>query len=164
MLRLPENLRHLFQSPFGTLVAEISPLTSELSGRRLYTVGDVVTRTVLEMGILPDVAVVDGHTMRTPCTSPPEVFPSVYHTKNPPGTITGALVKVLKKAIASPPALVVVKGEEDLAVIPLVMEAPDGGLILYGQPGQGVVIREIDEEARKEAKKLLACFIEESEE
>ncbi|MCU0632935.1 MAG: GTP-dependent dephospho-CoA kinase family protein [Methanolinea sp.] len=164
MLRLPEDQRYLFQSPFGTLVPEITDLSSELPGRRLYTVGDVVTRNVLAMGLLPEVAVVDGHTMRAPCDrTPPLVFPAVYHAENPPGTITRVLVEALRKAIASPPALIIVEGEEDLAVIPLVLEAPEGGWVLYGQPGEGVVIREIDEEARKKAETLLACFIEESE-
>jgi len=164
MLRLPESQRHLFKSPFGTLVPEIADLADVLPGRRLYTVGDVVTRNVLEMGLLPEVAVVDGHTMRAPCSRAPEVFPAVFPAKNPPGTITPMLVEALKKAVANPPALVVVEGEEDLAVIPLVFEAPEGAWILYGQPCQGVVVREIDEEARATAKSLLACFIEEPEE
>ncbi len=164
MLRLPKNRRHLFQSPFGTLVAGVSSLATELSSRRLYTVGDVVTRNVLEMGLIPDLAVVDGHTMREPCSGIPDVFPSVFHAANPPGTITGMLVEALKQAVASPPALVMVEGEEDLAVIPLVMQAPDGVWVLYGQPGRGVVVREIDDAARKEAYTLLSCFIEESDE
>ena len=74
MLRLPESQRHLFKSPFGTLVPDIADLGDELPGKRLYTVGDVVTRNVLEMGLLPEVAVVDGHTMREPCSLAPEVF------------------------------------------------------------------------------------------
>ncbi|HOT03046.1 MAG TPA: GTP-dependent dephospho-CoA kinase family protein [Methanolinea sp.] len=162
MLRLPESHRHLFRSPFGTLVPDIADLADTLQGRRIYTVGDVVTGNVLSMGIIPDVAVIDGHTMRSPCGRAPEVFPRVFHARNPPGTITEMLVEALAKAVACPPALVFVDGEEDLAVIPLVLVAPEGGLILYGQPSQGVVVREIDEEARGTAKSLLGCFIEES--
>jgi len=37
-----------------------------------------------------------------------------------------------------------VDGEEDLAVIPCVLMAPEGSLILYGQPGEGVVLVETD--------------------
>jgi len=162
MLRLPESHRHLFRTPFGTLVPDIADLADEIQGRRIYTVGDIVTGNVLSMGIIPDVAVVDGHTMRSPCGRTPEGFPTVFHAKNPPGTITGMLVEALKNAVASPPALVVVEGEEDLAVIPLVLVAPEGVWILYGQPCRGVVVREIDEGARKTAKSLLECFIEES--
>jgi uncharacterized protein (UPF0218 family) len=33
--------------------------------------------------------------------------------------------------------VIFVDGEEDLAVIPLVIAAPDGAAILYGQPGKG---------------------------
>lgn len=164
MLRLPEDRRHLFQSPFGELVDEVTRLSCTLRARTFYTVGDVVTHNVLKMGLLPAVAVVDGYTMRMPCTRTPKVFPTVFHAENPPGTITEMLVEALQHALAQPPALVIVRGEEDLAVIPLVLEAPSGGIILYGQPGRGVVVREIDDEARKDAKKLMECFIEESEE
>lgn len=162
MLRLPEHCRHLFQTPFGTLVDEVTVLSRELRGNTFYTVGDVVTHNVLKMGLLPAVAVVDGYTMRTPCSRTPDIFPSVFHAENPAGTITAMLVRALRNALAIPPALVIVSGEEDLAVIPLVLEAPAGGLVLYGQPGRGVVVREIDDEAREDAKKLMACFIEES--
>lgn len=164
MLRLPEDRRHLFQSPFGTLVDEVTSLSCELREIPFYTVGDVVTHNVLKMGLLPAVAVVDGYTMRMPCTRTPEVFPTVFHAENPPGTITEMLIDALHHALANPPALVIVRGEEDLAVIPLVLEAPSGGIILYGQPGRGVVVRKIDDEAREDAKKLMECFIEESDE
>lgn len=163
MLRLPEDRRHLFQSPFGTLFPEINGVADDLVGRRLYTVGDVVTRNVIRLGFLPEVAVIDCHTMRSPCGKAPRGFPRVFHAENPPGTITPMMVEVLEHAVAAPPALVIINGEEDLAVIPLVLAAPDGGLILYGQPGKGVVVREIDAGARADAKALLRYFVEEPE-
>ena len=43
--------------------------------------------------------------------------------------------------LLSAPVTVLVDGEEDLAVIPLVMAATDGAIVLYGQPHQGVVLR-----------------------
>jgi hypothetical protein len=52
-----------------------------------------------------------------------------------------------------------VEGEEDLAVIPLVLAAPTGALVLYGQPGEGVVLRCVDREARKAARTFLSRFI-----
>ena len=61
--------------------------------------------------------------------------------KNPAGTLSAELLDGLKEALDHMPALVCVDGEEDLAVIPLVMMAPEGALILYGQPGEGIVLR-----------------------
>ena len=55
--------------------------------------------------------------------------------------------------------MIYVDGEEDLAVIPLVIASDEGSIILYGQPGEGVVFREVDQEAKEKARDMLACFI-----
>jgi hypothetical protein len=159
MLRLPDHHRHLFRAPFGKLEPDFSCIVQELKNSFVCTVGDIVTHNALKHGIIPRVAVIDGHTMRKPCNRIPAVFPRVLRAKNPAGTITRDLVDALKAAVSSPPALIIVEGEEDLAVIPLALILSPGSVILYGQPGEGVVIRDIDESARKEARRLLACFV-----
>jgi uncharacterized protein (UPF0218 family) len=58
-----------------------------------------------------------------------------------------------------PPSTVIVDGEEDLAVIPLVIAAPNGAIVLYGQPHQGVILRRVDFEAKKTARHFLTHFI-----
>ena len=58
-----------------------------------------------------------------------------------------------------PPFTVLVDGEEDLAVIPLVIAAPDGAIVLYGQPRQGVVFRIVNSEAKYTARQFLSHFI-----
>jgi len=78
--------------------------------------------------------------------------------KNPAGTLTDELIDALGLALADPPTLIYVEGEEDLAVIPLVMAAEEGGVVLYGQPGEGVVVREVDGKAKEKAKEMLALF------
>ncbi|MCQ8893345.1 MAG: GTP-dependent dephospho-CoA kinase family protein [Methanolinea sp.] len=159
MLRLPDHCRHLFRVPFGRLEPDIGAVVAELRETAVYTVGDIVTHNLLAHGVTPAVAVIDGHTMRKPCKRIPTVFPRVFRARNPAGTITPELTGALREAIASPPSLVVVEGEEDLAVIPLALEVPQGSVILYGQPGEGVVIRVIDDRAREDARRLLACFV-----
>jgi len=128
----------------------------------LCTVGDIVTHNALKHGLVPAVAIVDGYTMRKPCHRVPEAFPNVYYAKNPAGTITRDLVGALRRAIDSPPALVIVEGEEDLAVIPLALLVAPGSIVIYGQPGEGVVIRRIDEGAREDARRLLSFFVSDS--
>ena len=56
-----------------------------------------------------------------------------------------------------------VDGEEDLAVIPLVIAAPDGAIVLYGQPHQGVVLRTVDCAAKETACNFLSHFIRSDE-
>ncbi|KQC09255.1 MAG: hypothetical protein APR55_10525 [Methanolinea sp. SDB] len=160
MLVLPEDKRHYFKSPFGRLLPSVRDVIPGLDGRIIYSVGDVVTYYLIQNGIIPDVAVIDGHTMREPCKFSPAVFSRRMHARNPPGTITREMVRALHDAVnKEPPVLIIVEGEEDLAVIPLVICSPEGAVILYGQPGEGVVVCEVDWKARKKARELLSYFI-----
>jgi uncharacterized protein (UPF0218 family) len=50
---------------------------------------------------------------------------------------------------------VVVDGEEDLLVLVAVLYAPVGGLVVYGQPGEGVVVVRVTDAKRAEALGIL---------
>jgi len=158
MLILPEEYRMLFKEPFGVLYQSIHKALPFLAGKEIYTVGDVVTHNLQKQGIIPAVAVVDGQTMRSPCTRTPAFHGECLRVKNPAGTLTDELICALEHAVRNPPATVLVDGEEDLAVIPLVLAAPDGAVVLYGQPNKGVVLRVVDNEARETAHRFLAHF------
>jgi uncharacterized protein (UPF0218 family) len=159
MLVLPGEHRRLFKEPFGELYSSIDDVLPLIAGKVVYTVGDVVTHNLLKQGITPAVAVVDGCTMRAPCSRMPVVHGECIRVRNPAGTITDELTRALGNAIRNPPSTILVDGEEDLAVIPLVLAAPDGAIVLYGQPRKGVVLRAVDSEARRTAQKFLAHFI-----
>jgi hypothetical protein len=158
MLILPRERRHLFREPFGELFPNVASAVSRLAGRTVYSVGDVVTHNLHRNGIEPAISIIDGHTMRSPCTKDAPRTGRVLHVKNPAGTITDELVTGISDAVASPPATIYVSGEEDLAVIPLVIAAPEGVAVLYGQPHKGVVVRVVDREAKEKASELLSHF------
>jgi uncharacterized protein (UPF0218 family) len=160
MLVLPQEHRELLKKPFGTLFPEFSDVVPELSGKFVCTVGDVVTHSALASGILPDIGVIDGFTMRSPYPVMPGISGHILHVKNPAGTITCDLVRVLSEALSHTPCIVMVEGEEDLAVLPLAELLPDGAVILYGQPEEGVVLCEVSGRMRAAAKDLLSCFVE----
>ncbi len=159
MLLLPEDLRKFFKDPFGILYPDIADIIPLIKGKKVYTVGDVVTRRLLEYGIIPTIAIIDGHTMRSPVECVPVHYDLCIRVKNPPGSLSDELMTGLKEALNSPQAMIYVDGEEDLAVIPLVIASDEGSIILYGQPGEGVVFREVDQEAKEKARDMLACFI-----
>jgi len=159
MYRLPERERQCLKKPFGTVYKDISETLSLLSGKKVYAVGDVVTHRLLGYGILPTLAIIDQRTMRTPCTRIPEYQSHRFSARNPPGTITEELIDSIKQALQKEPSIIVVTGEEDLAVIPVVLEASEGGVLLYGQPHEGVVLREIDKGAKQDARMLLSRFV-----
>jgi len=163
MLLLPESQRHLFRRPFGTLCPDVESVLPLVQGKVVYTVGDVVTHHLIQKGLVPAIAIIDGHTMRSPCNRSPAVFRKRRRARNPAGTITPELRKSIEAAVADPGLLILVEGEEDLAVIPLIIAAPEGAMVLYGQPGEGIVVCEVDGPAKEKATTLLSCFVERDE-
>lgn len=164
MLRLPPDKRHFFKAPFGILYVDCKDVLPLLEGKIVYTVGDVVTYHLIRHGVIPCIAIIDGHTMRSPFNRSPAVFEKKIHARNPAGTLTRELMEALDRAVQDQGVLILVEGEEDLAVIPLVIAAPPGALILYGQPGEGVVVCEVTPTAREKARAMLAHFVEAGEE
>lgn len=159
MLTLPEEHRMLFKEPFGTLYRTMEEILPHIEGKIVYTVGDVVTHNLQKCGVVPAVAIVDGHTMRSPCRKMPELKGNCIRVKNPAGSITDDLIHALEKAVATSPVMILVEGEEDLAVIPLVIAAPLDSVILYGQPHEGVVLCKVTTGARHTADRLLGLFV-----
>jgi uncharacterized protein (UPF0218 family) len=160
MLTLPEEYRKLFQEPFGELYRNIDEIIPLIADCTIYAVGDVVTHNLQKRGITPAIAVIDGYTMRSPCKRLPVFRGECIRVKNPAGTLTVDLIRALDYAIMHPPATVIVDGEEDLAVIPLVIAAPNNAIVLYGQPHQGVVLRRVNCEAKETARNFLTHFID----
>jgi uncharacterized protein (UPF0218 family) len=89
----------------------------------------------------------------------PAMTGNCIRVENPPGTITDELTRAIGEAVTSTPVTIFVDGEEDLAVIPLVLAAPDGTIVLYGQPHKGVVLRRVNAEAKSAARALMKHFI-----
>jgi hypothetical protein len=50
---------------------------------------------------------------------------------------------------------VLVEGEEDLLALPLFAMAPDGSVVLYGQPLEGLVVVRITQAKKNQAKNLM---------
>ncbi|PCH79248.1 MAG: hypothetical protein COB96_04580 [Planctomycetota bacterium] len=78
---------------------------------------------------------------------------------NPAGLLTPDLKRKVREALVNHGStLLEVEGEEDLAPIVVHLLAPLGSVILYGQPGKGVVLRITDEAAKARARGLLDLF------
>ena len=154
----PDILAEL-KKPFGKLVLDTqvtkAKLASATKGAKVITVGDATTDRLLRFGIIPDVAVVDGKERRYR-RDYPEFDAAAIRCKNPAGEISKSAVDALKQAIAAkPPVQVLVEGEEDLLALPLFVMAPDGSVVMYGQPLEGLVIVRITGAKRRQAKNLM---------
>jgi len=178
-LVLPQRERKHFQKPIGKLLkgdsqtlswsayqakTEIAKKPSPL----VITVGDVVTRALLQSRIPFSLAVIDRKSKRQPLpySFHRQLFSTICLVKyapNQPGTISAQMVKTVKKLLLDvvlevKKGILKIDGEEDLTVVPLVMLAPLGTMILYGQPEQGVVAVRVNEAMKEKIFKLLAKF------
>ncbi|MGZ4904010.1 MAG: GTP-dependent dephospho-CoA kinase family protein [Halobacteriota archaeon] len=161
---LDDALRAELQKPFGDLCSKGSCKEKLAAYKTILTVGDITTYRVMVSGIVPDICIIDGVTMRkrvpdairATINSEPR---TIYEVDNPPGTISPQLINAVRRAITGialhERARIVVHGEEDLAVIPAVMEAPEGAAVVYGQPNEGMVIIAVSAEKQQGAKHLL---------
>ena len=154
MLILKKEMRAEFKKPVGTLYPSISDAKDAISslGNKslIISIGDVTTRNMLDEGIIPDVGIVDNMIERQPSDYEICYDNVTLKTKNPPGTITDQMWKTIKEGFslvekAGYNVLIVVDGEEDLSAIPCMVMAPAGSIIFYGQPGEGVILCEVDE-------------------
>lgn len=147
--------------PFGTLVVEKEINKSKIilmldSATKIITVGDATTERIVSFGITPDIAVIDGVERRSVRDRSINYRAKEMFCTNPAGMISDKAIEVLQKALeASTPIRIKVQGEEDLLALPLFAMAPKGSVVLYGQPLEGMVLVNINEEKQSQAKELM---------
>jgi uncharacterized protein (UPF0218 family) len=155
-LVLPESARAELKEPMGTVYTDAEALLAD-AGDPVFAVGDVVTAHLVRAGRRPDLAVVDERTERAAVADDVAAdLPAADVTvANPAATLTGDLLSALADAAAAEePRTVMVDGEEDLAALPAILLAPDGAAVVYGQPGEGMVLVTVDDAARERTRDL----------
>lgn len=86
-----------------------------------------------------------------------------FRVRNPAASVTREAWDAIRLGLQHPegPVRVVVEGEEDLLGIPCFLEAPEGAVVLYGMPNQGVVVVRVDAAFKTRVAALLARFTRE---
>ncbi|WP_251329117.1 GTP-dependent dephospho-CoA kinase family protein [Haloplanus pelagicus] len=159
MLELPDDLRGAFKEPLGRVFTDPRALlAADGAGDPLVAVGDVVTAHLVDAGRRPDVAVIDGKTERHAVDDEvARVLPKPdVEVTNPAATLSRDLLSALVTALDDGPTVIGVDGEEDLATLPAVLATPLGGAVVYGQPGEGMVLVPVTDESRATARDLLS--------
>lgn len=168
--KLPESLRHIFQKPFDTLITNFSSwfFTANINPKMLISVGDVATKSLNAENLKHAISIIDFLVRRK------EQFYSirdhgflgdekVLTVENPAGFVTPSLLKAVMQAfsLVKEHGRVVIRivGEEDLAVLPVLVSAPLDWTIIYGQPNQGIVVVRVTEENKARARSLFAQFL-----
>ena len=155
-------MRYELKTPLGELYrGEPKDTTARLKEKFMTKpplfaiVGDFVAANLIACGFSPDIVVIDNKTLRV------EVEPVKHGMKeiqvpNEAATINAEAWLVLRAAVTLKRRLaVVVKGEEDLLVLPLLAEMPIGSVIAYGQPHEGLVVVTVSDERRDWARGFL---------
>ncbi|MBS7644544.1 MAG: DUF359 domain-containing protein [Candidatus Bathyarchaeia archaeon] len=145
---MPEDLRARLREPLGELITgskdevigKIRSLVEDGKPLRVVSVGDRVSRLLIEHGVNVDLIVVDWREGRKPCVDPLQpCFRHVFRVSNRPGCLEAGAWNAVGEALMRGSSAVIVDGEEDLLVLAAAVQAPQDTLIFYGQPGVGVV-------------------------
>jgi len=161
-LVLPENLREEFQKPFGELLLNISGL-SEDEKNLVITVGDVTAKAFNGKSLGQNLSVIDFRVAREKKFVHIKELDfmgdeAIFNADNPAGFVTASLFKKLAEIFKlgiREKTILQVNGEEDLAVLPLVLLVPLNTIIYYGQPNKGLVKVAVSEEVKNKAYNLI---------
>lgn len=121
----------------------------------LILVGDTVARNAIQMGMKPDVVVIDNKEKRQ--NAAPFEFPAqhIFKTESAAGTIESQAWQAVAEAVGVGGSMVEVIGEEDLLALVAVLSAPDSSLVVYGQPDQGIVLVRVSVDKKKEIDRII---------
>ena len=159
-MHIPENIRNQLKTPLGDLIKDVNKenILSKISSESIViTVGDRTTENMIDLGIRPQIQVIDGLEKRNQRNIPiDETIRTELTCKNPSGEITEESIQTIQNAFSCEhPVRIIVKGEEDLLVIPVCIFAPENSVVMYGQPNEGLVLVHVTPEIKAKVQKIL---------
>ena len=179
-LVLPDSQRHYFKKPLGKLMKAYANSLSWLalaakqevnkkSTPMVITVGDIVTQSFLQAGVNFQLSIIDHYSRRVKLNTNfnrrlIDESSFCFRAVNKAGGLTANLIKTLKQCLSEivfekKHGILEIKGEEDLAVLPVVLLSPLQSLVYYGQPNQGIVRVRVTEKIKQKVYGLLSKFI-----
>lgn len=163
-LTISKEIRPLLKKPFGKVFKgkDLTPaedIKEHIKGEKVIVVGDVTLKNILAVGIKPTLAVIDLKTKRE-IIEEPAFKEKTINVKNPPGMITKELWDKIHEGMETQGSLIIVDGEEDLAVLPCILEADWDSIVLYGQPDEGIVMVKVTEEKKFDAGTIIKMIMD----
>jgi cytidyltransferase-like protein len=164
-LVMPDNMRSELSVPLGKVL--INKLDMKLSFKtykdsRIISVGDQTTKTILDAGITPKLAIIDNKVNRQVYHDLDDwkktVQPSIK-IKSGPGYISQEALDCIPKLVQLAQCVLEVDGEEDLLVLPVIVHAPLGSIVYYGQPDVGIVEVIVTDALKQKANDFLQKFV-----
>ncbi len=135
-------------------------IVAEEKPPRIICVGDMVCRNAVKAEETSWIKIVDGREMRRDKGLSGFHGSRVFLAENKPGTISRMAWEAVAGAVKHEGSLLIVRGEEDLLVLPAILEAPKNSIVVYGQPPRaGIVVVKVDEEKRSLAKSVIDAMV-----
>ncbi len=150
----------LLKEPFGLLIKDNEVIKKKIypfirKSNKIVTVGDTTTQKFVEFGYIPDLSIIDNKEKRMIKSNILEFHvDTTMHCENRPGELNIQVIDLIKKitSIKFNKIQIIIEGEEDLIALPLFMYSPNKWTIFYGQPNEGLVVVEMNNNRRKRAK------------
>jgi len=144
----------------GVIVAPEDILDEIEEADFVVTVGDIVTLTLLELGRIPDLSIVDYQTKRERSSDLKGRFDKFKQetvtVRNNAAEITPELWAAIEDGCNNRRQLrIVVEGEEDLASLACISMAPENTSVIYGIPNRGPMVLHVDQQLRSRVDSLL---------
>ena len=153
---MAQELKHT-----SSLIYTDVPITLYKS-KFIATVGDICTIKLIQEEIIPNLMIVDYKTKRNEklteiqMSTIENVKCKSVEVDNEPGTISQQLYFEIRNAIESEIITkIIVKGEEDLATLPVIKHSKIGAKVIYGMPDKGMVVVDVNQQEKKRANSFL---------
>ena len=128
----------------------------------IATIGDICTLKIFEEIREPNLCIVDMKTKRNIELKPEQktimekIGTKEVEVVNEAGMISNELWNSIKVAIEdNTNTKIIVKGEEDLAALPVISMAKMGAKVIYGMPDKGMVVVDVNQQEKKRANSFL---------
>lgn len=146
-ITLGEEQKSKLKVPMGELIgeADLMSVANRIEGR-VVVVGDRVLAMIEDKKMRMDIGVYDNMEEREAVEN--KNRKADVSVNNPAGVISKEAVEGLLQVIKEGKGLVEIKGEEDLMVLPAVLLLPLRSMVVYGQPGQGMVAVQVNEASK----------------
>ncbi|HHQ44701.1 MAG TPA: DUF359 domain-containing protein [Candidatus Altiarchaeales archaeon] len=159
-MELTPRLREALKKPLGEVSKTLDRVGEDDT---IICVGDKASQALIEAGFKPKIIVYDGLTMRTPIQLPYSIkkFDGVLEEiENPAGRLEPEAFELVAKALGREGSTKIsVDGEEDLIALAAIRLAEDGALVIYGQPGEGLVFVRVDGNVKDKVESILEEMI-----
>jgi uncharacterized protein (UPF0218 family) len=157
--KLKKPLGMLIRGPFKETAKKFKQLVDMEKPPSIISVGDIVSKNLVENGISPNLLIVDNRVMRRDIAPVPLNADVEKHVKNPAGTITFEALNAIKEALeAGYKTKIVVDGEEDLLALCAIFYAPENSFVVYGQPREGMVVVKATKQKKEEVARILKAM------